>query len=220
MNKETEQNGFTIPELLVAISIGAILSVMMLAVFIYGYGGLLVEQTRASMVLESQLFLRRMTEDIRVANQVLSTNSISDANGPSGGWVTNDPANILIMTQPATDVDDEFIYDTNTGYPYQNEIVYFGSGTEMFRRTLSNGAATGNSALTTCPASVSGCPLDVELTDNLRNMTFVFHDINDAVTTTIADARAVQLTVNLEKRVFGRTISVQNTTRMTLRNEN
>lgn len=220
MIRRGEQAGFTITELLIAISVGTLLSVFMLAVFIYGYGGLVVEQTRASMVLESQLFLKRMTEDVRLANQILPAATLPDANGPSGGWITNDPANILIMTQPATDNTNSFIYDSVTGYPYQNEIVYFSNGGSMYRRTLRNTAATGNSVLTTCPAGTSGCPRDVVLSEYLRNMTFVFRDINDVVTTTAANARSVEITVNLERRVYGRTVTTQNSTRMTLRNEN
>ena len=213
------QSGFTITELLVAIAVGSVLSVLMISIFIYGYGGLLIEQTRANMVLDSQLFLRRMTEDIRVANQILPTNTIADSNNISG-WVTSDPANILILTQPAVDSGDNFITDTNTGYPYQNEIVYFGDGENIYRRTLENTSATGNIASTTCPAGTIGCSPDIKLSEYLKNMTFTFYDINNTVTTLIPDARSVSLTINLEKNIFGRNILVQNTTRMTLRNEN
>lgn len=213
------QSGFTIPELLVAISVGSVLSVLMISVFIYGYGGLLIEQSRANMVLDSQLFLRRMTEDIRVANQILPTNTIVDSNDLDG-WITSDPANILILTQPAVDENDNFIIDSNTGYPYQNEIVYFGQGQSIYRRTLENTNATGNTAKSSCPAGTAGCSPDIKLSEYLKNMTFTFYDINDTVTTSIPEARSVSLTINLEKNVFGRNILVQNTTRMTLRNEN
>lgn len=220
MNTRRLQQGFTITELLIAVSVGSLVSLLMVTVFVFGYGSLIVAQTRASMVLESQLFLRRMTEDIRVANQVLATNTISDVNSPVGGWVTSDPANTLILTQPAVDSNDNFIYDTLTGYPYQNEVIYFGNGSNMYRRTLANTSATGNVALTTCPSTGSNCPFDVTLSNNLRNMTFVFFDIDNATTTTIANARTVELTVNLEKKAYGQTVTVQNTTRMSLRNEN
>lgn len=214
-----DQNGFTITELLIAVVVAGILSVLMISVFIYSYGSLVVEQTRSSMILESQLFLRKMTEDIRVANEVLATNTITDDNGPGGGWVTSDPANILIMTQPAVDTAGDFIYDDATGYPYQNEIVYFGDGSEMFRRTLKNTLATDNVAITTCPSGTPSCPPDIELSENLKNMTFEFYDIDDNLTTVIADARSVALTVNLEKSVYGNVVDIQNSTRMTLRNE-
>ena len=217
--KQTGQ-GFTITELIISIGLAGLLSVLMLSVFVYSYGGLLVEQTRANMVLESQLFLRRMTEDVRVANQVLANNTITDDTIAPSVWATSDPANILILTQPASDADRNFIYDSGTGYPYQNEIVYFGDETTMYRRTLKNTLAVGNTAETTCPVGATGCGRDIPLTENLKNMNFVFYDIDNVVTTTIASARAVELTVNLEKKIYGRTIVVQNTTRMTLRNEN
>jgi prepilin-type N-terminal cleavage/methylation domain-containing protein len=217
----SHQSGFTIPELLIAVSLAGMMSVLMMAVFVYSYGGLVVEQTRADMVLESQLFLKRMTEDIRVANTVLTTNTLSDPEiGAAGGWVTSDPANILILTQPAVDSNADLIYDTSTGYPYQNEIIYHGAGAIMYRRTLENSTATDNAATTTCIPATPTCPPDILLTDSLKNMTFNFYDIDNAATVVPAEARSVALTVNLEKKIFGRAITVQNTTRMTLRNEN
>jgi prepilin-type N-terminal cleavage/methylation domain-containing protein len=214
------KNGFTIVELLIAVSVASIASILIMSAFVFMYGSLVREQTRAQMVLDSQIFLKRMVEDIRVANQMLTTNSLADSYDPVGGWVTSDPANIMVITQPAIDVNKDFIYDSTTGYPYQNEIVYFGSGKIMYRRTLSNPSATGNSAKTTCPANTANCPPDIKLLDNLQNMLFVFYDINDAVTTVPENARSVELSVNLNKRVYGEDITISNKTRATLRNEN
>jgi prepilin-type N-terminal cleavage/methylation domain-containing protein len=216
----SRQHGFTIVELLIAVSVASIASILILSAFVFMYGSLVREQTRAQMVLESQAFLKRMVDDIRVANQILTTNSLPDAYEPSGGWITSDPANILVLTQPVTDENKDFIFDSTTGYPYQNEIVYFGSGTSMYRRTLANSGATGNVAITTCPANTVGCQGDVKLLDNLQNMLFVFYDINDVVTTTPENARSVELSINLTKRVYGENITISNKTRVTLRNEN
>lgn len=221
LDKESvKEQGFTIVELLVAVSVAAIASVLMLYTFVYMYGGLVKEQARAEMVLESQAFLKKMTEDIRVANQILTTNSLADSFEPSGGWITSDPANILIVTQPVTDDSKDFIYDDGTGYPYQNEIVYFSDVDDMYRRTLSNNLAVGNAASTTCPSGTPACPSDIELSSRLQNMLFVFYDINDDITTVPEDARSVELTVNLADRIYGENINISNTTRVTLRNEN
>jgi prepilin-type N-terminal cleavage/methylation domain-containing protein len=219
-SKDDGQNGFTIVELMIAVAVASIASILITYAFVFMYGGLVKEQARSNMVLESQLYLKRMVEDIRVANQILTTNSIADSYEPSGGWVTNDPANILVLTQPAVDQNEDFIYDSATGYPYQNEIVYFGDSKVMYRRTLANTNAVDNRTLTTCPSGTSGCPPDVVLTDRLQNMLFVFYDINDAITTVPEDARSVELTVNLSEKLYGETINVSNTTRVTLRNEN
>lgn len=220
IRQHNKQRGFTIVELLIAVSVASIASILILSAFVYMYGSLLREQTRAQMVLESQVFLKRMVDDIRVANQMLTTNNLSDAYEPSGGWLTSDPANILVLTQPVTDENKDFIFDTTTGYPYQNEVVYFGSGASMYRRTLANDSAVGNSAITTCPANTVGCQGDVKLLDNLQNMLFIFYDINDVVTTVPENARSVELSINLTKRVYGETITIANKTRVTLRNEN
>jgi prepilin-type N-terminal cleavage/methylation domain-containing protein len=215
-----KKQGFTIIELLIAVSVASIASILILSAFVFMYGSLLREQSRAQMVLESQVFLKRMVDDIRVANQMLTTNSLADAYDPVGGWVTSDPANILVLTQPATNASKDFIFDSSTGYPYQNEVVYFGSGTSMYRRTLANSNATGNATITTCPANTAGCQGDIKLLDNLQNMLFVFYDVNDAVTTVPENARSVELSVNLTKRVYGESITISNKTRVTLRNEN
>ncbi len=220
MSKKPRDEGFTIVELLLSVSVASIVSVLMVAALVFMYGSLIAEQTRSSMVLESQLFLRRMVEDIRVANEVLVTNTIPDTYDPPGGWLTDDPANILIVTQPAVDVSKDFIYDTDTGYPYQNELIYFGSGSTMYRRTLSNTNATGNAAVTTCPLGTANCPPDVQLTSHLQNLLFTFYDADDEVTADASLARSVELTVNLTRKVYGKDLDVTNTTRMTLRNEN
>jgi prepilin-type N-terminal cleavage/methylation domain-containing protein len=214
------QDGFTIVELLIAVSVAAIASILMVSALVFMYGSLLREQTRSSMVLESQVFLRRMVDDIRVSNQILSTNALPDTYAPAGGWVTSDPANTLIMTQPATDSSRDFIFDDTTGYPYQNEIVYFGENNIMHRRSLANSSATGNAALTTCPVGTTGCSPDTQLTSYLQNMFFRFYDINDTLTTVPEEARSVELTVNLTRTVYGQQIDVSNKTRVTLRNEN
>lgn len=216
----SKQQGYTITELLIAISIASIASILIMYAFVYMYGGLVREQTRSQMVLESQLFLKKMVEDTRVANQILTTNSLPDSYEPVGGWITSDPANIVVLTQPVTDVNNDFIFDSSTGYPYQNEIVYFSDGDIMYRRTLSNSSATGNKYVTTCPPGTVSCSPDIELTKRLQNMLFVFYDINDVITIVPEEARSVAITVNLIQKIYGQEINVSNTTRVTLRNEN
>jgi prepilin-type N-terminal cleavage/methylation domain-containing protein len=70
------ESGFTITELMVAIALSAIASVLIVTAFVYTYGNVLVEQSEASMVRQSQLFLRRMVEDIRLSNHVKTSNDI------------------------------------------------------------------------------------------------------------------------------------------------
>lgn len=218
--RASKEQGFTITELLIAVAVASIASVLIMYAFVFMYGGLLREQTKSQMVLESQVFLKRMVDDIRVANQILTTNSLADSYEPSGGWLTSDPANILVLTQPVVDSSNNFIFDDSTGYPHQNEIVYFSEADTMFRRTLANPVPLDNAAITTCPAGVVGCSQDILLTDRLLSMQFAFFDINDTATVIPEEARSVELTVNLSQRVYGQDIEISNKTRVTLRNEN
>jgi prepilin-type N-terminal cleavage/methylation domain-containing protein len=214
------QSGFTITELLIAIAVSAIASVLMVTAFVYTYGSVVVEQSKAAMVRDSQLFLRRMIDDIRISNQVLLSNSITDTFGPVGGWVTSDPANVLVVTSPASDYNKNFIYDNDTGYPFQHEVIYFSSNTSMYRRLLANPGAIGALQTTTCPIATVDCANDIKLIDNLDNLLFQFYDIDNALTTDPTIARSVQITVNLSKKVNGQNITTSNVTRVTLRNEN
>lgn len=218
MSIKSDEKGFTITELLVAIALSAMASVLIVTAFVYTYGNVLVEQAEASMVRQSQLFLRRMVEDIRLSNHIKTSNDIADAYN-AGGWVTSDPANILVATLPATDENGEFVYDDTTGEPYYHEVVYFSDGDTMYRRLLANPLAIDSVQNSTCPAPNTGCQRDIELVDNVENMLFEFHDVNDDVTALPEDSRSVQVTINLRRQIYGNDVSTSNTTRITLRNE-
>jgi prepilin-type N-terminal cleavage/methylation domain-containing protein len=217
-SSRVNQQGFTITELLLAVAVSAIASLLIMTAFVSTYGSVIAEQTKTNMVLRSQLFLRRMSEDIRLSSAVRSTNVIADAYNATG-WLTSDPANVLIITQPATDASDALIYDSSTGYPYQNEIIYFGDQGTMYRRILADTNATGSVQQTTCPVGTSSCAWDVELVDMLDNMLFEFYDLDNVITTDPTLARSIKVTINLRKRVYGKDITTTNTTRITLRNE-
>ena len=218
------QKGFTIIEVLVSLVIGSIVILLIFGITFGLYGDQLRESARADMTLESQLFLREMVEDIRVAGEIRATNQITDPNR-SAGWVTSDPANILIVTFPATDANGSLVVDNQSGFPYQNEIIYFGvPGTKtMYKRVLANPDALLNGSInkTTCPeeAATSGCPEDARLSENLGNLLFEFYDIDDEITTDIPEAYAVQLTVNLNQRVNGVSIDLSNSIKATMRNK-
>jgi prepilin-type N-terminal cleavage/methylation domain-containing protein len=212
------QDGFTIAELLIAVSVAAIASVLIFTAFVYVNGSILKEQTKTAMIRDSQLFLRRMVEDVRISNNIKTSNDIADSyNG--GGWTTSDPAYILIITVPATDENKNLVYDDITGQIYYHEVVYFGDSGTMYRHLLANPGATDSIQTSTCPAPNVGCLRDIKLVENLENMLFKFYDSNDVITTIPENARSVEITINLRKRLYGEDIVTSNTTRMTLRNE-
>jgi len=212
--------GFTIIEMLMVLAVaGGMIAILFTVTFNY-YVSTVKAETATQMALESQSLLTQLTEDIRLADAITGTNLIDDPTNP-GGWMTNDPSNIIIVQSPATDVNRDIIYDDTTGYPFSNEFIYFLNGNSMFKRVLANSGASGNTAITTCPAAsaTSTCPKDKLFSDKITNLTFTFFDINDAQTANAASARSILFVVNMEKQVYDETITLNNSTRITLRNQ-
>jgi prepilin-type N-terminal cleavage/methylation domain-containing protein len=213
--------GFTITELIISITISGILAVAFFTATFYYYANTAQTETATTLALESQAILTQLTEDIRLADSIANTNALTDPNGPGGGWVTSDPSNILIIESPAITSTRDIIYNDSTGSPYRNEFIYFMSGTNMYKRVLSNTSATGNTAKRTCPiaASSATCPPDRTFSNNISNLTFTFYDAADATTANATQARSVVLNVNMAKKSFGKNITLTNSTRVTLRNQ-
>lgn len=214
------QAGFTIVELTTTIVLMAIVSISFLAVFT----NFLVASSRTNATIEmtsdSQNLLRVMVEELRYGAGVRQTNSISDPNAPAGGWNTDNTNFVIITAVPALDSSNNYIIDSATGYPYENEFVYYKSGTILYKRTLANPAATGNKLKTSCPTSIAtaSCPADRQLVGNINNMTFTLYDQDNALTTTAINARSIKIDLSLQKKTFGTPLQFDNTIRITLRN--
>lgn len=213
--------GFTLPELVISVTVAGILTMVLFAATFYYYVDTAQAETATNLALESQTILTQLTEDIRLADSIAGTNAIADANAPAGGWVTSNPSNIIIIENPAVDSSRNIIYDNNTGFPYSNEFIYFLSGGKMYKRVLANSAATGNTVTTTCPPDkvTPTCPADRLFSDNASNLSFTFYDSTGTATSDATKARSVALTVNMAKKSFGKNVTLSNSTRVTLRNQ-
>lgn len=216
--RKLHRGGYTIAELLIAISVSTLIITVLSSLTISMYRTMQVSKTTAELNSDSQLILHAIVDDVRLAGGLLSSNSITDNYAPQGFWTTNDPSNVLIINSPAVDSISNVIYDTVSGTPYKNEVIYFSINNKLSRRTLKNDAAPNNSAFTTCPAGTVNCRYDKEYTSNLKDLTFTFYDDNDQTTAIAENARSVKLSVTLEKKASGKMISFTNTIRTTLRN--
>lgn len=218
-NTNQRQAGFTIPELIVAISVFAILMVGLLYIITNFYTVIIRNGNMTDMTVASQNFLRATEENIRYGAGVRNTNQIPDANEPAG-WNTSNTDFVIIIAVPAVDSDSEYIIDSLTGAPYMNELVYYRSGNNLMQRTLAHPSASGNTERTSCPpASASAsCPSDRQLLENLDSIGFVFYDQDDIATIDPLLARSVEINLTLEKDSFGDPLTLDNTIRVTLRN--
>lgn len=221
MKSAKNSAGFTIPELVLSITVAGFLAAVLFVTTFYYYANVSQSETSSTLALESQNILAQLTEDIRLSDAMSSTNALADTYAPGGGWVTSDPSNVIIIENPAVDSSRDIIYNSSTGFPYRNEFIYFTSGKNMYKRILKNSAATGNTATQSCPLANSSatCPRDRLLSANVSNLTFTFYDALDNSTANPALARSVVLQVDMTKKAFGKNISLSNSTRVTLRNQ-
>lgn len=215
-----KQRGMTLVEVMISVTIMAMLIVPSVMVTVYFYGNTLKSNLQSRLAVESQTILRSMVEELRVSSGVRDQNTVADANEPAGGWTTSNAALVLIISTPALDNANEYIIDTLTGDPYQNEIIYFANNGVLYRRILANSSATGNRFKTSCPENLAtaACPADVKLSTNFKEMNFVFYDQDDVLTTTLADARSIEMEIQMEQKTYGYTINFQNDIRITMRN--
>jgi prepilin-type N-terminal cleavage/methylation domain-containing protein len=220
VSDNTNTRGFTIVELVIAVVVAGILITTLLTVTFSFYGNSIRNSTQARLAVESQNILRTIVEELRVSSGVRDTNTITDPNGPAGGWTTSNASLVLIISTPVMDSSNKFVINTATGDPYQNEIVYYATNKTLYKRYLANAAAPGNQFKTSCPIALATdtCPADVILSRRFKDMRFVFYDQDDAVTTTLVDARSVKMTIDMIQDAFGQTVEFTNNIRMTMRN--
>lgn len=219
-NTETDQNGFTLAELLISISVIGIMMISVMAVTLNYYVLMARTNLRADMTNDSQTLLRATVEAIRYGAGVRQSATIADPNAPAGGWNTSNSAFVIIIAVPATDSSDSYIIDSSTGEPYNNELVYYKSDSQLYRRTLKNTAAAGNAAVQTCPpeTATQSCPADTALLENLSDMVFELYDQDDAITEEPLNARSIKINLSMVKDTFGEPITINNSIRVTLRN--
>ncbi len=219
-HKHVNQSGFTIVELLMSIGIATVIATVLLSISLTFFGSTARSQVTAQMAVDSHFMLRAIIEDLRLADSIGVSNNLPDANAPGTGWITSDASNVLVINSPATTVNNEIIYDPNTGNPYNNEYIYFVSGSTLYKRLLQNSLATGNSIRTTCPDSLasSTCPADRKYSTDVDDMTFTFYDASNNVVSDPTVARSVRVGLLMSRRVFGSNVTFNNSILTKLRN--
>ena len=222
MSRSIKQNqsGYTLVELNMSIAVLGIILVSILAIFTNYFVIIIRNSSLLQMSVDSQALLRVMTEELRYGAGVRETNTITDPNGPVGGWNTSNTAFVIITAVPAVDTADQYIINPDTGTPYLNELVYYKLGSDMYKRSLANPSATGNKMQTSCPEAAASptCPKDIQLISNVNTMDFVLYDQDDIATTSPIAARSIIFNISMVRDTFGSPLTHSNSIRTTLRN--
>lgn len=215
-----KQSGYTLIEVLVAtiITTALLLAVMGFAAARIAHNA--HQSARDDMLRHTQQALDIMMDDIRHASHVDGENRWQDDHAPDGQYSWESTEDTLILARPATDSNNDFIYEDPLTYiTHKDNLIYFTDNSVLYKRTLA--ADTGddgeNGATTTCPEGTSGCRSDARLAENVTN--FQIHYIDaDGNDTEPTSARAVEATLEVGDTVYGRDVSVDYTTRAVFRN--
>lgn len=220
MSDNKNSSGFTIPELIVIITVTGILSIAFLGGISNFFAIMSRNNAAGDLATSSQNLLRTTVEALRVGGGVRQTNTIADVNAPEGGWNTSNENFVIIIASPAVDANREYITSEQTGSPYMNELVYFKDGSNLVRRSLAHPDAAGNSLTTSCPPELADpdCPADKVLAEYVNDMVFTLYDQDDNATNDPLLAQSIKIDLNMERDVAGPPITLDNSMRVTLRN--
>jgi prepilin-type N-terminal cleavage/methylation domain-containing protein len=225
-----DQRGFSLIELLVAISLT---SVLLLSV-----GNFVTDSIRSSnqdynqtlVFVNTKSAVEIVARAIREARAVQPVNSLPDNYAPGApgdltSWSgTAGNGATLILAVPSRDTSNNLIYadglHTNL---YTDDVIFYlnSSNDRLYKRTIANPNAPDNRAKTTCPPAnaTTACPADQVIVEDVANLTTAYLDGSGATTTTPSGTEAVRYTVTESKLIGPRTYSSSYTTTAAMRNK-
>lgn len=217
-----DETGLTIVELSIALTITAVLSTIIIGFSVDKLQQSSLQTMQYELLTNAENGLNTITNDIRLATSADDNNRWQDANSPGApsnelSWQSD--GDTLVLATAAQDSSGAIIFDDVHDYvSAKNNVVYYLSGGSLYRRILAD-PVSGNSAMTTCPASLvtANCPGDKDVLDNVNSFSVqYFNGQNQQVDP--AAAHSVQLTVLLKQHKYNQDITANYTTRMVFRN--
>lgn len=219
-----DETGFTLVELLVMAPIMIVTIVLLMSYMFNQFGQLTQQGAQVNLQVDAQAITFSMQDDIFFAsNFAKNINAgLSDTYQPSGGWSYNTTPQTLIistlaLTQSHRSADREPVYINTEGCDeanlinnseLYNNIIYFVSGTKLYKRILSapTGVATCGTShqKQSCPEAnaTTGCPRDRLLTDKLNSFTITYLDTNNTTVSDPETAERVKIDLQLKDRAF------------------
>ena len=219
-----KQTGFTLSELIVAVSITSLLLIGIMTFLISSLADNSVKEAKADLLREAQLTLDALVKDARLSAGVDEANTITDSNSPNAeatygrGWESN--ASTLILTRSAEDSNRNILFqDANRYITEKDNVIYFTNDRTLYKRTFA-AEVTDNRRKTSFPSNstTNDCPADVELVKNVDNFSIKYFDgMNNEVDP--SQARSIEVALNLSANKFGKQVDANYTTRTVFRNE-
>ncbi len=181
--------GFTIVELMVTLTVGGLLTIAAIGMYLTILGQSPVMKTRNTLSTNLQNALSRINDDVRRSSNVTTYNLVPDANAPTSKtgyenvpgpetdtddqyyWRMSESR--LLLNQTPVDTSSNPIYD-NLQYAVgkKNTVIYYVRDGALYRRVVA--APYGNNSVATAACSPrvadGGCiTSDIKLLDNLKS---------------------------------------------------
>ncbi len=226
------ESGFTILEILIALPLASILSIVLASTMFNQYGELLQGAARSRLRMEGEILLLSLEDELLFSTDFANAKSsdLTDTYAPTGGWTsTTTPTDTLIVYETALtadrrDPDRDFVYKKastcSSSYNVAiNNLMYFTVDNPaddyrtLYRRTLVPQYVTcgTNYKKQTCPAAtvVSPCTsADSVLSAKVIDFQVEYYDDGNVALTGPDNAELVKLTLTLGEKIYGKNIIV------------
>jgi Tfp pilus assembly protein PilE len=215
--------GFTLVEVITATVITGVLILVVMTFTTDAFVNISIDSARSDLLRESELALDVITRDVRLSGSADAQNRWQDDHAPGApnnllSWQSD--SGTLILATAALDQSRNVLFDDALHYvSYKDNNIYFVQNGILYKRVLA-AEISGNRSTTTCPeaAATTSCPSDRILAHDVSN--FDVRYINgDDEDVDPADARSIELTLDLHKIKYGRSLDAHYVTRAVFRNE-
>ncbi len=224
------ERGFTLLELLLAISLTTILLMVVSDFVTDGIQSSNQDYNKTIVITNTKAAVETVARAIRETRSVEANNSLPDSNSPGAptnlySWSGSaGPNATLILAVPARDTSNNLIYiDGLHNSLYTDDIIFYLDSTthRLYKRTIANASAQDDKAKTTCPPAIatSSCPADAVIVEDVANLTTSYLDGNNAIVTQPTGTEAVNYSVTESKTIGLRTYTSTYTTTAALRNK-
>lgn len=226
------QGGFTLLEVLIALPIATMLSLILATTMFDQYGELLQGAARSRLRMEGEILLLSLEDELLFATDFATGKSsdLTDNNAPTGGWTYNtSPTDTLIVYETALtadrrDPDRDFVYkktgSCSSSYNIAiNNLMYFTTPNTgdnyrtLYRRTLTPQYETcgTNYKQQTCPPASIASPCasgDSLLSDKVVDFQLQYFGEDNTALSSPSDAEMVKVTLVLGEKIFGKDLLV------------
>lgn len=220
---QLNNRGFTILELAVVTAVTGLLIIIIMNFMSGSMASIVIESARADLLSEAQLGLDAIDHDIRLSASAELNNRWPDDNAPDAptnplSWESN--SHTLVLASAASDPSHNILFQDELNYiTYKNNLIFFVSNGTLYKRTLA-ADIPNNRAQTSCPKNLANndCLEDRPLINNVKQFDIRYVS-GDDIDVDPANARSIEISIQLEAKRYGKMLNANYLTRMVFRNE-